>query len=45
MPGKWNTNTSGSWRMDVNIAVGDEEDEYDDTVESDTESDFSDEDN
>ena len=29
MPGNWNKNSKNAWRMDVNIAVGDVDDEED----------------
>ena len=27
MPGKWNGNVDGAWRLDFNIAIGDDEDD------------------
>ena len=44
MPGKWNSNVAGAWRMDVNITIDDVEyDVHDDIPESDDDDNLSDE--
>ena len=38
LPSKWNKDCDGAWRMDVDIAIGDDKDDFDDQkVEYDTE--------